>query len=113
MDCIMKLHGFRCLSVAPMRQPPNPPALASNPPATIPTLIPGDTNQNRGAILPKMREDIKSTDNRKTPLTAPNITRTKSRRNRTEACVMKPLMVSENAADGHPALPNLLGEFDG
>jgi len=27
--------------------------------------------------------------------------------------MMKPLMVSENAADGHPALPNLLGEFDG
>lgn len=113
MDSIMKLHGSRCLSVAPMRQPPNPPALASNPPTTIPTLIPGDTNQNRGAIIPKMREDIKSTDNPKTSLTAPIIPRTKSRRNRTEACVMKPLIVSENAADGHAALPHLSGEFDG
>ena len=113
MESILKLHGSGCLSVAPMRQRSNPPALATDPPATIPTPVPGDTTRNRDAILPKMREDIKSTDNRKTPLTAPNITRTKSRRNRTEACVMKPLMVSENAADGHPALPNLLGEFDG
>jgi hypothetical protein len=68
-----------------MRQPPNPAALANNPPATIPTLIPGDTNKNRGAHIPKMREDIKSTDNPKTSLTAPIITRF------TSACRRKPV----------------------
>ena len=75
MDSIMKLQGPRCLSVARMRQPPNPAALANKPPTTIPTLVPSDISQNRGANIPKMRENIKSTDNPKTSLTAPINTR--------------------------------------
>ena len=75
MDSIMKLQRPWCLSVARMRQPPKPGALANNSPTTILTLISGDTNQNRGAHIPKMRENMKSTDNPKTSLTAPINTR--------------------------------------
>ena len=78
MDSIMKLQGPRCLSVARMRQPPKPGALANNSPTTILTLISGDTNQNRGAHIPKMRENMKSTDNPISSLTAPIISRENS-----------------------------------
>ena len=58
---------------------------------SLDNLTPADVYHGRGATIRKMREEIKKTDNPKTPVAAPSGRRLNSNRNRTRASVTKTL----------------------